>query len=55
MKHFSTVSKAPAKAQTGLCDNFESEMQVKLCFLMQILTSVLLPVYQDKNGDQTTT
>lgn len=54
MKHLNTLSKMPVKAQTGLCENFESDLQVKLCFLIQILTEFVLPA-QGKSLDGTDT
>ena len=53
MKHVSTMSKIPAKAQTGICEEFESDLQVKLCFLIQILTSFILPLVQSEGTDRT--
>jgi len=52
MKHLNMLSKTPVKAQTGLCENFESDLQVKLCFLIQILTEFVLPV-QGKTTEPT--
>ncbi len=53
MKHLNDVSRAPMKAQTGICENFQSDLQVKLCFLIQILTSFILPLENSKNGNTT--
>ncbi len=53
MKHLNTVSRTPMKAQTGICDNFQSDLQVKLCFLIQILTNFILPLDSSKNPDTT--
>ncbi|MBP8131654.1 MAG: hypothetical protein KA184_18905 [Candidatus Hydrogenedentes bacterium] len=56
MKHVCTVSRAPYAA-SDLCTNPTSDYQVKLCFLVSILTDFFVPVLQIKNevgGDDET-
>jgi len=40
----------PHAASNALCTNPQSDLQVKLCFLVSVLTDFLLPVYTVK-GD----
>ena len=54
MKHVMAVSKAPPKAQSGLCQSFESDLQVQLCFLLELLTQFFLPVAAIKNPEDDT-
>ena len=50
MHHIRRVSRMPHAASNALCTNPQSDLQVKLCFLVSVLTDFLLPVYTVK-GD----
>jgi hypothetical protein len=49
MKHTKVITRMPAKAQGGFCDNIESDYQALLCFMLQILTGFFLPLAGIKN------
>ena len=57
MKHLAGITRAPRTAQTSnpLCTSPESDMQVKLCFLISILTDFFLPIFDSKTSDGTDT
>ncbi|MDP2326289.1 MAG: hypothetical protein Q8N51_19985 [Gammaproteobacteria bacterium] len=46
MKHISHISRRPAKAQGDLCSGFESDYQVLLCFLLEVL-QIIFPFIED--------
>ena len=50
MQHVRRVSRAPHQASNALCTNPQSDLQVKLCFLVSVLTEFLLPVYSVKGN-----
>ncbi|MBI2434795.1 MAG: hypothetical protein HYV26_18215 [Candidatus Hydrogenedentes bacterium] len=50
MRHVRPVSMWPAKAQTdGICANVEDDYEARLCFIVEVLTTFLLPLLQAKN------
>lgn len=57
MHHLNSITRVPQVAQTAnpLCSSPTSDFQVKLCFLVSILTDFFLPVYTLKvdTGDGT--
>lgn len=47
MRHVQVLSRVPRRASTnGLCDNFQNDSQVKLCFTAVALVDFLLPMIQ---------
>lgn len=46
MKHIAAISRRPARAQSNLCSGFESDYQVLLCFLLEVLTTIF-PAFVD--------
>jgi len=51
MRHVRLVSRKPARAQDlGVCSQPESDFQVQMCVLLQILTAFILPLSQLKSG-----
>jgi hypothetical protein len=50
MRHICVVSKTVAPASTGgLCGQIGSDRQARLCFILSLLTSFVLPIVQLKN------
>jgi len=51
MRHLRSISTIPRKAQeTGVCEGIESDFQARLCFMIQFLTSFILPWLELKDG-----
>ncbi len=49
MRHIRPVSSMPAKATSTLCSDFQSDFQVQLCFIVELLTGLFLPIFEIKN------
>jgi hypothetical protein len=49
MRHIRPVSSVPAKATSALCSDFQSDFQVQLCFIVELLTGLFLPIFEIKN------
>lgn len=47
MRHVRPVTALPSSA--ALCQNFQSDFQVRLCFIFELLTGLFLPILQLKN------
>lgn len=47
MRHLRPVTSLPRQA--SLCNNFQSDFQVRLCFIFELLTGLFLPIFQVKN------
>lgn len=50
MRHVKSLSRLPKCAQSGLCATVESQSQAQLCFLLELLTSFFLPLFNIKYG-----
>ena len=46
MKHVLLLSRRPSHAQSDLCTGFQSDYQVLLCFLLEIIQTVF-PAFSD--------
>ncbi len=55
MKHVRKISRGPAQAQSGLCDNIDNDYQAMLCFMIQLLTAFFLPLADIKKPEEETT
>lgn len=52
MKHVRYISRRPSRAQSSLCTGFESDYQVLLCFLLEVLQTVFPFVEDSKTPTQ---
>lgn len=52
MKHIHHISRSPAKAQSNLCTGFESDYQVLLCFILEVLQTVFPFIEDSKTPTQ---
>ena len=52
MKHIRFVSKRPARAQGDLCTGFQSDYQVLLCFVLEIVQTVFPALTEAKEPTQ---
>lgn len=57
MKHLSGISRLPIKAQTegegdgiAICTDISNDYQAQLCFVVELLTSFFLPLFNIKNN-----
>lgn len=54
MKHVHRISALPCRAQTdgtsdvAICSDISNDYQAQLCFLVELLTSFFLPLFQLK-------
>lgn len=54
MKHLATLSRYPSRAQNDLCSGFESDFQVQLCFLLEVLQTIFPAFVDSKRPTQQT-
>jgi len=44
MRHLKTISQTPSLA-SGVCDNVSGDLQARLCFVLEFLTGVFVPLF----------
>ena len=52
MNHVRTISRRPLKAQSSLCTGFESDYQVLLCFILEVLQTIFPSIEDSKTPTQ---
>jgi len=52
MSHLNIISKRPSRAQSALCTGLQSDYQVLLCFLLEVLQTVFPSITDSKTPTQ---
>lgn len=46
MRHIHHLTTMPAQASDGVCGGVNNDLQARLCFVLEFLTNVFVPLFQ---------